>query len=122
MNMIYENIISHIEKDNIKTITINKKKDELLGFDYNENTLDITKDKRIKFPKMMIMRIKPNSIAEKNNIRIGSNIIKINNIDVSPENYKELISQKKIILTVNESYCMIYQILLKEGIRFNFNY
>ena len=119
--MIYENIISHIEKDNIKTITINKKKDELLGFDYNENTLDITKDKRIKFPKMMIMRIKPNSIAEKNNIRIGSNIIKINNIDVSPENYKELISQKKIIITVNESYCMIYQILLKEGIRFNFN-
>ena len=32
---------------------------------------------------MMIMKIKPNSIAEKNNI------------DVSPENYKELISQKK---------------------------
>ena len=120
--MIYENIISHIEKDNIKTIIINKKKDELLGFDYNENTLDITKDKRIKFPKMMIMKIKPNSIAEKNNIRIGSNIIKINNIDVSPENYKELISQKKIIITVNESYCMIYQLLLREGIRFNFNY
>ena len=122
MNMIYENIISHIEKDIIKTITINKKKDELLGFDYNENTLDITKDKRIKFPKMMIMKIKPNSIAEKNNIRIGSNIVKINNIDVSPENYKELISQKKIIITVNESYCMIYQLLLREGIRFNFIY
>ena len=70
----------------------------------------------------MIMIINPNSLAEKNTIRLGSQIIQINDIDVTLENYDKLIQNENLKLKVNTSYCMIYQLLLREGVRFNYDY
>ena len=63
----------------------------------------------------MIMIIKPNGVAEKHNIRLGSQIISINNIDVTLDNYQDLIQNENLNIKVNTSYCMIYQLLLREG-------
>ena len=70
----------------------------------------------------MIMSITPNGKAEKHKIRLGSEIISINNIDVTIDNYQDLIKHEKLNIKVNTSYCMIYQLLLREGKKFNFHY
>ena len=43
---------------------------------------------------MMVMSIKPNGIAEKYGLRLGTQILKIDNEDVTPENYSDLIKEK----------------------------
>jgi hypothetical protein len=121
MDLIYESLITHTMKTNEDIINIKKEREDLLGFQYSLKSTEITDDKRIIFPKLMIMKIIPNSIAEKHNLRLGSQIISINDIDVTLENYKELIKNKNLKIKVNNSYCMIYQMLLREN-KFNFLY
>ena len=121
MDLIYESLISHTMKTNEDIINIKKEKEDLLGLQYSLRDTEITKDKRIILPKLMIMKIIPNSIAEKHNLRLGSQIISINNIDVTLENYNEIIKDNNLNIKVNTSYCMIYQMLLREN-KFNFHY
>ena len=121
MDLIYESLISHTMKTNESIINIKKEEEELLGLQYSVKPVEITDDKRIILPKLMIMKIIPNSIAEKHNLRLGSQIIQINDIDVTLENYNELIKNENLKIKLNYSFCMIYQILLREN-KFNFHY
>jgi len=121
MNIIYEQISLKTNTPVYDEIVINKNKDDLLGFSYSLKPVEITGDKRIIFPILMIMRITPNGVAEKHNIRLGSQILSINNIAVTLENYSELIKNEILNIKVNISFCMIYQILLREGL-FKFHY
>ena len=119
MDSIYESLVSYAETPKYSEITITRGV-ELLGFQYIRKSVPITDDKRIVFPEMMVMRIQPNSIAEKHGLRLGTQIIKINDIDITPDNYHEVIGESsELKLVVNDSYCMIYQSLLKEGVSFD---
>jgi len=121
MDSIYESLVSYAETPKYIEITITKETDELLGFQYIRKSVPITDDKRIVFPEMMVMRIQPNSIAEKHGLRLGTQIIKINDIDITPDNYHEVINESsELKFVVNDSYCMIYQSLLKEGVSFDY--
>lgn len=120
MDLIYEDIVYRANKKVYKEIIIKKELDELLGIDFNKETIKITDDNRILFPHMMVMRITPNEIAEKYGLRLGTQILKIDNEDVTPENYSEFIKEKHIFkLLLNDSYCEVYQMLLREN-KFNF--
>jgi len=120
MDLIYEGIVYRANTKVYKEIIIKKELDELLGIDFNTDSLQITDDNRIIFPKMMVMSIKPNGIAEKYGLRLGTQILKIDNEDVTPENYSDLIKEKHIFkLLLNDSYCEVYQTLLREN-KFNF--
>ena len=121
MDSIYESLVSYAETPKYSEINITKETDELLGFQYIRKSAPITDDKRVVFPEMMVMRIQPNSIAEKHGLRLGTQIIKINDIDITPDNYHEVINESsELKLVVNDSYCMIYQSLLKEGVKFDY--
>jgi len=122
MDIIYEQLILKATTPSYNIINIHKQKDDKLGLRYLLKPVEITDDKRIIFPIFMIMIINPNSLAEKNTIRLGSQIIQINDIDVTLENYDKLIKNENLKLKVNTSYCMIYQLLLREGVRFNYDY
>ena len=122
MDIIYEQLILKATTPSYNIINIQKQKDDKLGLRYLLKSIEITDDKRIIFPEFMIMIINPNSLAEKNTIRLGSQIIQINDIDVTLENYDKLIQNENLKLKVNTSYCMIYQLLLREGVRFNYDY
>lgn len=122
MDIIYEHLILKATTPVYNIINIQKQKDDKLGLIYSVKLVEITDDKRINFPIFMIMIINPNSLAEKNTIRLGSQIIQINDIDVTLENYDKLIQNENLKLKVNTSYCMIYQLLLREGVRFNYDY
>ena len=122
MDIIYEQLILKANTPSYNIINIKKQKDDKLGLRYLLKSVKITDDKRISFPEFMIMIINPNSLAEKNNLRLGSQIIQINDIDVTLENYDKLIQNENLKLKVNTSYCMIYQLLLREGVRFNYDY
>jgi len=122
MDIIYEQLVLRANTPVYDEIYIEKEEDEKLGFQYSVKPSEITEDKRIIFPTFMVMRITPNGIAEKHNMRLGSQIISINNIDVTLDNYQDLIKNKKLNIKVNTSYCMIYQLLLREGKKFNFHY
>ena len=120
MDLIYEGIVNRANTNIYKEIIIKKELDELLGIDFNKESLHITKDNRIIFPKMMVMNIKPNGIAEKYGLRLGTQILKIDNDDVTPENYNDFMKEKHIFkLLLNDSYCEVYQTLLREN-KFNF--
>ena len=120
MVSIYESLVSYAETPKYSVINITKRPDELFGFQYIRKSVPITDDKRIVFPAMMVMRIQPNSIAEKHGLRLGTQIIKINDIDITPDNYHKVINESsELKLVVNDSYCMIYQSLLKEGVSFD---
>jgi hypothetical protein len=121
MDHFYESLVSYAETPKHSEITIIKGGDKLLGFQYLEKSVPITDDKRIIFPTMMVMRIQPSSIAEKHGLRLGTHIIKINDIDITPDNYHKVINESSDLkLLVNDSYCMIYQSLLKEGMEFDY--
>ena len=121
MDSIYESLVSYAETPKYSEITITKETDELLGFQYIRKSVPITDDKRVVFPEMMVMRIQPNSIAEKHGLRLGTQIIKINDIDITPDNYHGVTNESsELKLVVNDSYCMIYQSLLKEGVSFDY--
>ena len=122
MDIIYEQLVLKANTPSYNIVNIKKQKDDKLGLRYLLKPAEITDDKRISFPEFMIMIINPNSLAEKNNIRLGSQIIQINDIDITIENYDELIQNENLKLKVNTSYCMIYQLLLREGVRFNYDY
>ena len=122
MDIIYEQLVLKANTPVYDEIIINKNKDDLLGFSYSVKPVEITDDKRIIIPILMVMRITPNGTAEKHNIRLGSQIISINNIDVTLENYNELIHNENLNIKVNTSFCMIYQLMLKENFNFNFHY
>lgn len=122
MDTIYEKLVIRANTPVYDVINIHKNIDDKLGFQYSVKPVEITDDKRIIFPTFMIMIITPNGIAEKHNIRLGSQIISINNIDVTPDNYQDLIKNENLNIKVNTSYCMIYQLLLREGKKFNFHY
>lgn len=122
MNIIYEQLVLKANTPVYDIINIHKNKDDKLGFQYSVKPVEITDDKRIIFPILMIMRITPNGTAEKHNIRLGSQIISINNIDVTLENYNELILNENLNIKVNTSFCMIYQLMLRENFNFNFHY
>ena len=122
MDIIYEQLALKANTPVYNIINIQKQKDDKLGLRYLLKPIEITDDKRINFPIFMIMIINPNSLAEKNTIRLGSHIIQINDIDVTLENYDKLIQNENLKLKVNTSYCMIYQLLLREGVRFNYDY
>jgi C-terminal processing protease CtpA/Prc len=120
MDLIYEGIVNRANTKVYKEIIIKKELDELLGIDFNKESLQITKDNRIIFPKMMVMNIKPNSIAEKYGLRLGTQILKIDNDDVTPENYNNFMKEKYIFkILLNDSYCEVYQTSLREN-KFNF--
>ena len=120
MDLIYEDIVYRANKKVYKEIIILKQPDELLGIDYNKESIKITNDNRILFPHMMVMGITPNGIAEKYGLRLGTQIVRIDNEEVTPENYSEFIKDKKIFkLLLNDSYCEVYQMLLREN-KFNF--
>ena len=122
MDTIYEKLVIRANTPVYDVINIHKNIDDKLGFQYSVKPVEITDDKRIIFPTFMIMIITPNGIAEKHNIRLGSKIISINNIDVTLDNYQDLIKKEKLNIKVNTSYCMIYQLLLREGKKINFHY
>jgi len=122
MDIIYEQLVLKANTPSYNIINIKKQKDDKLGLRYLLKPAEITDDKRISFPEFMIMIINPNSLAEKHNLRLGSQIIQINDIDITIENYDELIQNENLKLKVNTSYCMIYQLLLREGVRFNYDY
>lgn len=122
MDIIYEQLVLRANTPVYDIINIQKQKDDKLGLIYSVKPDEITDDKRINFPIFLIMIINPNSLAEKNTIRLGSQIIQINDIDVTLENYDKLIQNENLKLKVNTSYCMIYQLLLREGVRFNYDY
>ena len=109
MDTIYEQLVIRANTHVYDIINIHKNIDDKLGFQYSVKPAEITDDKRIIFPTFMIMRITPNGIAEKHNIRLGSQIISINNIDVTLDNYQDLIQNENLNIKVNTSYCMIYQ-------------
>jgi len=120
MDLIYEGIVNRANKKAYKEIIIKKELDELLGIDFNKESIKITDDNRIVFPHMMVMSITPNGIAEKYGLRLGTQILKIDNEDVTPENYNDFIKEKYIFkLLLNDSYCEVYQMLLREN-KFNF--
>ena len=120
MDLIYEDIVYRANKKVYKELIILKQPDELLGIDYNKESIKITDDNRIVFPHMMVMRITPNGIAEKYGLRLGTQIVRIDNEEVTPENYSEFIKDKKVFkLLLNDSYCEVYQMLLREN-KFNF--
>ena len=120
MDSIYESLVSYAETPKYSEINITRGV-ELLGFQYIRKSVPITDDKRIVFPEMMVMCIQPNSIAEKHGLRLGTHIIKINDIDITPDNYHEVVDESsELKLVVNDSYCMIYQSLLKEGVSFDY--
>ena len=122
MDIIYEQRVLKATTPVYNIINIKKQKDDKLGLIYSVKPVEITDDKRIIFPIFMIMIINPNSLAEKNNIRLGSQLIQINDIDVTLDNYDKLIQNENLKLKMNTSYCMIYQLLLREGVRFNYDY
>ena len=122
MDIIYEQLVLKANTPSYNIVNIKKQKDDKLGLRYLLKPAEITDDKRISFPEFMIMIINPNSLAEKHNLRLGSQIIQINDIDITIENYDELIQNENLKLKVNTSYCMIYQLLLREGVRFNYDY
>lgn len=121
MDIIYEQLVLKANTSVYDEINIKKKKDDDLGIRYSLNPTEITDDKRLVFPSLMIFIITPNGIAEKHTIRLGSQIISINDIDVTLDNYQDLIQKENLIIKVNTSYCMIYQLLLREGKKFNFH-
>jgi len=121
MNIIYEQLVLKTNTPVYDIINIHKNKDDKLGFQYSLKPVEITDDKRIIFPILMIMRITPNGIAEEHNIRLGSQIISINNIDVTLENYNKLILNENLNIKVNTSFCMIYQLMLREILIFTIN-
>ena len=122
MDLIYEGIVNRANTNIYKEIIIKKELDEKLGIDFNTESLKITDDNRIIFPKMMVMSIKPNSIAEKHGLRLGTQILKIDNDDVTPENYNDFMKSKHIFkILLNDSYCEVYQTLLREN-KLNFHY
>ena len=121
MDLIYEGIVYRANTKVYKEIIIKKELDELLGIDFNTESLQITDDNRIVFPKMMVMNIKPNGIAEKYGLRLGTQILKIDNDEVTSENYNDFMKEKHIFkLLLNDSYCEVYQTLLREN-KFNFS-
>ena len=122
MDIIYEQLVLRANTPVYDEIYIHKNIQEELGIQYSVKSAEITEDERIVFPTFMIMIIKPNGVAEKHNIRLGSQIISINNIDVTLDNYQDLIQNENLNIKVNTSYCMIYQLLLREGKKFNFHY
>ena len=122
MDTIYEQLVLRVNTPIYDEIYIHKNIEEELGIQYTLKSSEITEDKRIIFPTFMIMRITPNGIAEKHNIRLGSQIVSINNIDVTQDNYQDLIINENLNIKVNTSYCIIYQLLLREGKNFNFHY
>lgn len=122
MDTIYEQLVLRVNTPIYDEIYIHKNIEEELGIQYTLKSSEITEDKRITFPTFMIMRITPNGIAEKHNIRLGSQIVSINNIDITLDNYKNLIKNENLNIKVNTSFCMVYQLLLREGKKFNFHY
>jgi len=121
MNMIYEQLVLKTNTPVFSEINIKKEKDDLLGFNFTNKSVKITDDGRIIFPTLMVMKITPNGVAEKNGFRLGSQILKINDRDVSLENYNELVKNENLKIKINTSYCMIYQLMLREGFKFNFS-
>jgi len=119
--MIYEQLVLKTNTPVFSEINIKKEKDDLLGFNFTNKSVKITDDGRIIFPTLMVMKITPNGVAEKNGFRLGSQILKINDRDVSLENYNELVKNKNLRIKINTSYCMIYQLMLREGFKFNFS-
>lgn len=122
MDTIYEQLVLRANTPVYDIINIHKNIQEELDIQYSVKPAAITDDKRIVFPTFMIMIITPNGIAEKHNIRLGSQIISINDINVTHDNYQDLIKNENLNIKVNTSYCMIYQLLLREGKKFNFHY
>ena len=122
MDIIYEQLVLRANTPVYDIINIQKEEDDKLGFQYSVQSVEITEDKRIIFPNFMIMIIKPNGIAEKYKIRLGSQIISINNMDVTIDNYQDLIKNENLNIKVNTSYCMIYQLMLRKNFNFNFHY
>jgi len=121
MDSVYESLVSYAETPKYSEINITRGADELLGFQYIRKSVPITDDKRIVFPLMMVMRIQPSSIAEKHGLRLGTQIVKINDIDITPDNYHKVIGESEDLkLIVNDSYCMIYQLMLREGVKFDY--
>jgi hypothetical protein len=121
MDLVYESLVKHAETPKYSEIVIIRKSKELLGISFTHEETPITGDKRIVFPLMMVMIIQPNSVAEKYGLRLGTQIIKINDKEVTPDNYhKVIVESEDIKLLVNDSYCMIYQSLLREGVKFNY--
>tara|TARA_E500000178_G_C16986203_1_gene738351 strand:- start:878 stop:1252 length:375 start_codon:yes stop_codon:yes gene_type:complete len=120
MDIIYEQLLLKTNTSVYDKINIKKIKEDKLGIQYSLKPTEITDDKRLVFPEIMIFYIIPNSIAEKYNIRLGSQIVSINDIDVSFDNYQYLIKNENLSIKVNTSFCMIYQLLLREGVKFNF--
>ena len=119
--MIYEQLVLKTNTHVFSEINIKKEKDDLLGFNFTNKSVKITDDGRIIFPTLMVMKITPNGVAEKHGFRLGSQILKINDRDVSLENYNELLKNENLKIKINTSYCMIYQLMLREGFKFNFS-
>jgi len=114
MSGIYELMIETVETDIPKIFHI-KKEDikDLLGIQYTMETVDLTKDGRIKLPAVMVAEIKSGSISEKVGMKLGSVIEEVNGVPIDVDTYhREIAKHKDFTLKVNESFCPIYKFVM----------
>ena len=114
--LIYDKLVEHIQKEQIESLQV-KRNDisELLGIKFTRAPVSVTKDERITLPELMVVKMKPDSIGQKIGLRIGSVIKQINDTDIDPDTYYDLIKEHKdFTLTVNNSYCLVFQLMLKD--------
>ena len=125
--LVYESLVEYTQEDRI-TIHHVKRNDvtELLGIEFTTEPVPITKDDRIILPELLVVKIGPDSIGKKIGLRVGSVIKKINDIEIDTEKYYEMIKENlDFEITVNNSYCLLFQSMLNDPIlsqKFTFHY
>jgi len=114
--LIYDKLVDHIQQEQIESFQVERSDvSELLGINFTRKSVSVTKDGRITLPELMIVSMDRDSIGQKIGLRIGSVIKQINDTEIDPKTYFDLIREHKdFTLTMNNSYCLVFQLMLKE--------
>ena len=125
--LVYESLVEYTQEDRITTLSVERTNvTELLGIQFTKEPVSITKDGRITLPELLIVSIGTDSIGEKIGLKVGSVIKKINDVEIDTEKYFEMIKENlDFEITVNNSYCLIFQSMLNDPIlsqKFTFHY
>ena len=75
----YDSILDILKEPVLTEIMIYKdSNNNILDIEYSKQKVNVTQDKNISFPSMMVLSRKNNGLAEKYNINPGDIILKIN--------------------------------------------
>lgn len=112
----YDSILDILKEPVLTEIMIYKdSNNNILDIEYSKQKVNVTQDKNISFPSMMVLSRKNNGLAEKYNINPGDIILKINNTNVTPQNYHQLmVSSKNINILIDSKYTWLYQAIIND--------